>query len=211
MRFAHCLKPSAACLLAVAPLAQAADTVYSGDPATRPAHVATDTAGIHAGYHAALGPLDVAALVRYDTPSDVRPGAAPGANERGALSAGVGWRDLYARYDYTFTHDYLGAFDTRGSHYLDIGARHALGDATWLHLNAGNGRTAGNALWDWRDLRAGFTRKLDDGWTMALNYRRVFGNTSLAERNAGTPRFEGLMPGMGRGRRGLVLTFNRGF
>lgn len=168
---------------------------------------------IHAGYRGAVGKVDYAAVVRYDSAPDLHAGAAPGAAERGAFSAGLGWGDLSATYDYTFSHDYLGSFDARGSHYLDIGARHALNDRTWLHLNAGDGRVAGagNGLFDWRDLRAGFTRKLDDGWTMALNYRRVFGNTTLAERYSGAPHFEGLIPGVGRGRRGLVLTLNRGF
>jgi hypothetical protein len=168
---------------------------------------------IHVGYHGSAGSVGYNAMLRYDSVPESRAIANPAMVDRGAFSAGIAWRGLYARYDYTFTHDYLGMLDARGSHYLDIGARHAVDDSTWLHLDAGDGRIAGagNAPWDWRDLRAGFTRKLDDGWTMALNYRRVFGNASLAERYSGAPHFEGLIPNLGRGHRGLVLTINRGF
>ena len=72
-------------------------------------------------------------------------------------------------------------------------------------------RGLGSGAFTWRDIRAGLTRKLDDGWTMALNYRRVYANKPLAERYSGAPAFEGLIPSVGRGRRGLVLTLNRGF
>jgi hypothetical protein len=253
MKLAHHLLPTAACLLAAGPLAQAGDAVFSRDPLERQTSTDAGLAGgwvagassmrldatersdgaqsldgapgadhlqhqpglraaeIHAGYHGALGLLDYAALVRYDSIPDLQAGAAPGAIEHGALSAVLGWRDLYARYDYTFTHGYPGGRDARGGHYLDIGARHAINDSTWLHLNAGDRRVGGDALWNWRDIRAGFTRQLDDGWTMALNYRRVYGNASVVERYGGAPRFEGLIPGIGRGRRGVVLTLNRGF
>jgi hypothetical protein len=165
---------------------------------------------IYAGYHGKAGGLGYSALVRVRSYPGMRLDESDGHAE---LSAGVNWKSLYARYDLSFTHDYLGVGGARGTSYLDVGARHPIGDATFFNLHAGDARVAGNgnALWDWKDLRAGFSRKLEDGWMMVLNVRRVYGNSALADRHGLMLRSEGHNPALVRGHRGLVLTFKRGF
>jgi hypothetical protein len=245
MKSLHCLLPTAACLLAMAPFAQAGDGSFSAETGERgtatPARIelglpAGLTAGaasvvlgdrlgrngvrntavesdVYAGYRGKTGSLGYSALIHYYSYPDLHALGAGGRYDHGELSAGVSWHALYARYDYTFTNDYLGILDARGTSYVDVGARHAIGRSTYLNLNAGDGRVAGggNALWDWRDLRAGFSRQLENGWTMKLNYRRVFGNGLLADRYGVAGRVESREPGIGRGHRGIVLSFKRGF
>jgi len=242
MNTLHRCLPAVAWLLAAAPGAQAAEGVLAGDvderwSAAAPARVALQlpaglVAGagsarlaaplardgaresdVYAGYRGNAGPLAYSALLHYYSYPDLGATRLTGRYDHGELSAGLRWNAVYAHYDYVYTSDYLGIPDARGTSYLDVGANQPIGRATFLNLNAGDGRVAGarNALWDWRDLRAGFSRKLDDGWLMSLNYRRVFGNGLLADRYGGMMRMDTRVPGIGRGHKGLVLSFKRGF
>lgn len=235
------LLPTAACLLAMAPFAHAGDgddsflasqaeaapapsRIELGLPAgfaagasslplgERLARAGARESDVYAGYRGAAGGLGYSAFVHYYSYPELHALGKDGRYGHGEFSAAVSWKLLSARYDYTFTRDYLGIPDARGTGYLDVGARQAIGRSTFLNLNAGDARVAGgNALWDWRDLRAGFSRQLEDGWTMALNYRRVFGNGLLANRYGAAGRVEGRELGVGRGHRGIVLSFKRGF
>jgi hypothetical protein len=171
-----------------------------------------------AGYHGTAGGLGYSALVHVYNYPGLHAGAGgtgllDGADGHTEMSAGLNWKSLYARYDVVLTRDYLGIPGARGTGYFDVGAHHPIGNATFLNLHAGDARVAGvgNALFDWKDLRAGFSRKLEDGWMMVLNVRRVYGNSALADRRGMMLRSEGHNPALARGHRGLVLTFNRGF
>lgn len=132
----------------------------------------------------------------------------------GEVSAGLRWRALSARYSYVLSRDLFGVPDARGSSYVDFGMRHDLGHAMSVMLHAGDGHVAGagNGMWDWRDLKAGLSRKLDGGWLLALNYTRALGAagpydraTLPAARPDGRPAFQNA------GRRALVLSMARSF
>lgn len=183
----------------------------AGEKAGVPAVASTD---VYGGYRGLSGALGYSALVHLRSYPSIRSGRVlDQADAHGELSAGLNWKSLYARYDLSFSGDYLGVAGARGTAYLDVGANHPIGHGTFLNLHAGDGHVAGpgNALWDWKDLRAGFSRKLEDGWMMVLNVRRVYGNSALADRRGAMLRSEGHNPALVRGHRGLVLTFNRGF
>jgi len=61
------------------------------------------------------------------------PGARVGGNGRrydyGELSAGLGYKSLYARYYHTVTRDFFGVADARGTGYIDVGVKHEVGGA----------------------------------------------------------------------------------
>jgi hypothetical protein len=178
----------------------------------------TGSSDMFAGYRGTAGEFGYSALAHVHSYPGLRAGAGgaallDGADGHTEVSAGLNWKSLYVRYDVVLSHDYLGIPGARGTGYFDVGARHRIGNATYLNLNAGDARVAGagNALFDWKDLRAGFTRKLEDGWMMVLNVRRVYGNSAVADRRGMMMRPEGHNPALVRGHRGLVLTFKRGF
>jgi len=109
------------------------------------------------------------------------PGARVGGDGRrydyGELAAGLSYRSLYARYYRTFTRDFFGIADARGSGYLDVGVKHEIGGAMTLNLHAGDGRVAGagNGGMDWHDLKAGLSRRFEGGWALSGTYSRAFG------------------------------------
>jgi glycine/D-amino acid oxidase-like deaminating enzyme len=76
------------------------------------------------------------------------------------------WKSFYVRYNVSFMPEFFGITHARGSGYFDVGINHELGHGVTLNLHAGDGRVAGsgNAAWNWRDVRAGPTAKLDDRW-----------------------------------------------
>ncbi|MDC8756669.1 TorF family putative porin [Janthinobacterium fluminis] len=109
------------------------------------------------------------------------PGAAYGPTaikyDYGELSAGLSYKILYAKYNYTVSKDFFGIQGARGTGYLDIGANVDLGAGYTLNLHAGNGRVAGagNAIWNWRDVKVGVAKVFDGGWTVAAAYTKAKG------------------------------------
>jgi hypothetical protein len=107
--------------------------------------------------------------------------------------------------------------DARGTGYLDLGARHEFGPGLLLKLHAGDGRVAGagNDIWNWRDLAAGLSTRLEGGWTVALNLTRALGGaggTSIYDRySTGNVRADGRPWAASAGRRTLVLSLTRRF
>lgn len=173
---------------------------------------------VHAGFRAQSGPFGWSAALattRY-------PGAAPRIDgtrfDYTDVVAGASWTapgatTLHARYRYTVSRGYFGIPDARGTGYLDVGARHPLGRGMTLDLHAGDGRVAGlgNDGWDWRDVKAGLTRRLEDNWVVSLNYTRALGSGAAFDRiTPGVPR-----AGRGFGgklsRRAIVLSLSKTF
>jgi hypothetical protein len=132
----------------------------------------------------------------------------------GELSAGLTWKTFYARYNYTFSRDFFGITNARGTGYLDVGADQPLTKSLTLNLHAGDGRVAGpgNDIWDWRDLKAGLTHQLEDGWTVAMNYTRAIGATGVYNSyTTGVPRADGRLAVSNVARRAVVLSLTRKF
>lgn len=169
---------------------------------------------LYGGYNGAVGDVGWSALVYLYKYPGARIGATNTSFDYGELSAGVSWKSLYARYNYTFTRDFFGIQDARGTGYLDVGADQPLTRTLTLNLHAGDGRVAGsgNGMWDWKDLKAGLTHKLDDGWVVALNYTRAIGATGVYDRyTTGAPRPDGRLAVSNVARRAIVLALTRKF
>jgi uncharacterized protein (TIGR02001 family) len=169
---------------------------------------------LYAGYSGSAGPVGYNATVTWYRYPGARVSATNTSYDYGELQAGLSWKSLYARYNVTFSRDFFGIPDARGTGYLDIGANHELGHALTLQLHAGDGRVAGagNDIWNWRDLRAGLSRKFEGGWAAALNYTRAYGPSGAYERyTTGVARFDARPAVANVARRALVLSLTRTF
>jgi uncharacterized protein (TIGR02001 family) len=172
---------------------------------------------VYAGYSRRVGDFGYSARATwYHYPGARVPGSHAGF-DYGELAAGLSWRTVYAKYNYTFTRDFFGVADARGTGYLDLGAKHAFGPGLMLKLHAGDGRVAGsgNEVWNWRDMAAGLSRQFEGGWTVGLNLTRAIGGaggTSIYDRySTGDVRADGRPWAASAGRRTVVLSLTRKF
>jgi uncharacterized protein (TIGR02001 family) len=172
---------------------------------------------VYAGYSRTVGDVGYSAKATwYHYPGARVPGTTTGF-DYGELAAGLSWKSVYARYNYTFTRDFFGVADARGTGYLDVGARHEFGPGLLLKLHAGDGRVAGsgNGEWSWRDLAAGLSKRLEGGWVVAVNVTRAIGGaggTSVYDRySTGNVRADGRPWAASAGRRTAVLSLTRTF
>jgi uncharacterized protein (TIGR02001 family) len=169
---------------------------------------------LYAGYGGSAGAIGYnAALTWYSYPG-AKVSATGTRYDYAELQTGLSWKSLYAKYYYTVTHDFFGITGARGTGYLDIGASHELGHELTLQLHAGDGRVAGagNGIWDWRDLRAGLSRKFEGGWVASLNVTRAFGASGPYDRyTTGVPRADGRPAFANVARRAVVLSVTRSF
>lgn len=83
------------------------------------------------------------------------------------------------------------------------------------HETHPDGWTPGSATkgrWDWRDLRAGLSRKLDSGWLLALNYARAAGAALPFDRYGAAAAQADPRPAfLAGGHKALVLSMKRSF
>jgi uncharacterized protein (TIGR02001 family) len=169
---------------------------------------------LYGGYSGNAGPVGWSAMIYWYKYPGARIAATNTSFDYGELSAGVSWKSLYARYNYTISHDFFGIQNARGTGYLDVGADHPLSHTLTLNLHAGDGHVAGsgNGLWDWRDLKAGLTRRFEGGWVAAVNYTRAFGATNVYERyTTGVPRPDGRVAVSNVARSAVVFSLTRKF
>jgi len=169
---------------------------------------------LYAGYGGSVGPLGYNATLTWYKYPGAQVSATHTSYDYGELQGGLSWKSLYAKYNYTFTRDFFGITDARGTGYLDIGANHELGHALTLQLHAGDGRVAGsgNGIWDWRDLRAGISKKFEGGWVGTVNYTRAYAASGAYDRyTTGVARGDGRPAVSNVARRALVLTLTRNF
>ena len=92
---------------------------------------------LYAGYAGTLGPLGYNATLTWYKYPGARVSATGTSYDYGEVQAGLSWKSLYAKYNYTFSRDFFGIQDARGTGYLDVGANHELGHALALQLHAG--------------------------------------------------------------------------
>lgn len=169
---------------------------------------------LYGGYSGSLGALGYSLTALYYK----YPGALVKATgtrfDYGELSAGLAYKAIYARYNYTLTRDFFGITNARGTGYFDGGANLDLGHATTLNLHAGEGRVAGagNDYWDWRDVKVGLTHTLDGGWSVAGAYTRAFGATDAYDRySTGVPDAGGHIAYSNPAKGSLVLALTHTF
>ncbi|WP_036214901.1 TorF family putative porin [Massilia alkalitolerans] len=149
---------------------------------------------LYGGYAGTLGPLGVSLnLMHYRYPG-ARIGATGTKYDYTEVVPGLGYQSFYAKYYRTVSRDFFGITNARGTGYLDVGLNHDLGGGYVLNLHVGDGRVAGegNAIWDWRDAKAGVTRTFDGGWSIAAAWTRAWGATDAYHRyTTGVPRGDG--------------------
>jgi uncharacterized protein (TIGR02001 family) len=139
---------------------------------------------LYGGYTHAIGEGSVAAILYYYA----YPGAVITSTgtkfHYGELSLAANYKSLYAKANVTYTRDFFGITNARGTVYWDVGANHPLSDDWTLNLHAGLARVSGtgNAFWDWSDWKVGVTKVLAPGWSAALAYTRAHGKTDAYSR-----------------------------
>jgi len=139
---------------------------------------------VYGGYTGSAGQLGYSATVYYYK----YPGAVVTATgtrfDYGELSGGLTWGPAYAKYNYTFTRDFFGIENARGTSYLDLGANPALGGGWVLNLHAGSAHVAGagNDYWNWRDAKVGVSRAFGGHWNASLAWTRAWGRTDAYAR-----------------------------
>ncbi len=169
---------------------------------------------VYGGYTGAAGAIGYSALLYYY----IYPGAeytATGTTYNyGELALGMTYKVLYAKYMRTYTPEFFGITNARGTVYLDLGANVDLGGGHTLILHAGDGRVAGagNAIWNWRDAKVGVSRAWSGGWSATAAYTRAWGKTAAYDNyTLGIPNSAGIVetsnPGMGT----LVVSITKTF
>jgi len=149
---------------------------------------------LYGGYAGTLGPLGVSLNVMHYRYPGARIGATGTKYDYTEVVPGLGYRSFYAKYYRTVSRDFFGITNARGTGYLDVGLNHELGAGYTLNLHVGDGRVAGagNAVWDWRDAKAGVTRTFDGGWSVAAAWTRAWGATDAYDSyTTGVPRADG--------------------
>jgi len=136
---------------------------------------------LYAGYSASAGDIGYS-LVLYEY---IYPGARVTSTDTTfnytELSLGLTYKAAYVKYNYTISPHFFGIRDGRGTGYLDVGMNLDLGQGYTLNLHAGDARVGGpgNEIWDWRDVKAGVTKTLADGWSVAGAVTRGKGATDV--------------------------------
>jgi uncharacterized protein (TIGR02001 family) len=130
----------------------------------------------------------------------------------GELAFGLTYKFVYAKYNYTFTKEFFGIENARGTGYLDLGANVELGDGYTLNLHFGHGRVANNSLWSWRDYKAGVTKVLAPGWAVSAAYTKARGKTSAYDNyTLGIPNSAGVIERSNPADATLVFALTRTF
>lgn len=142
---------------------------------------ATLEVDLYGGYSGSAGALGYSAQLYYYVYPGAEYAATATSYNYGELAFGLTYKMLYAKYNHTFTRDFFGITNARGTGYLDLGANIDLGSDLTLGLHVGQGRVAGagNAIWDWRDAKVALTRALGGGWSVTGAYTKADGATNV--------------------------------
>lgn len=139
---------------------------------------------LYGGYTGAAADFGYSGIVYYYK----YPGAVYAATDTkydyGELSLGATYKFLYAKYNYTYTKDFFGITDARGTGYWDLGANYDMGSGYTLNLHYGIGRVASkgaadNSIWNWKDYKVGVSKTFEGGWTLAGAYTKAKGATNV--------------------------------
>lgn len=130
---------------------------------------------LYGGYSGSAGDIGYSAIVYYYKYPGAEFKATGTSYDYGELSLGATYKFVYAKYNHTYTRDFFGITNARGTGYLDAGANIDVGAGCTLNLHVGQGRVngTGNDIWNWRDYKLGITRVFSGGWTLAGAYTRA--------------------------------------
>jgi uncharacterized protein (TIGR02001 family) len=169
---------------------------------------------LYAGYTGSAGDIGYSGTIYYYKYPGAEYVATNTKYDYGELAFGVTYKFLYAKYNYTYTKDYFGIVDARGTGYLDIGANYDLGSGLTLNLHAGNGRVAGtgNSIWNWNDIKVGVSKAIAGGWTVAGAYTKARGATNVYDAfTTGVPNSAGVVESSNPAAGTLVVSVNKAF
>ena len=138
---------------------------------------------MYGGYAGATGPVGYSAQVIYYIYPGAEYAATATTYNYGELVLGLTYKMLYAKYMHTYTPEFFGITNARGTGYLDLGANVDLGSGHTLIRHAGNGRVAGdgNGIWNWRDAKVGVSKAFSGNWSATAAYTRAWGKTGVYE------------------------------
>ena len=142
---------------------------------------------LYGGYAGTLGPVGYSGTVLYYKYPDAVIQADGTKYDYGELALGLTYKFLYAKYSRTYTSDYFGITNARGTGYLDLGSNIDLGSGYGLHFHYGIGRVAStgaadNGVWNWKDVKVGTSKTFQGGWTLSGAYTKAFGATDIYDR-----------------------------
>lgn len=142
---------------------------------------ATLEVDLYGGYSGSAGALGYSAVLYYYGYPGAEYAATATSYNYGELALGLTYKMLYAKYNHTFTRDFFGITNARGTGYLDLGANIDLGSDLTLGLHVGQARVAGagNDIWDWRDVKVSLTRALGGGWGVTGAHTKADGATNV--------------------------------
>ncbi|HEY0065381.1 MAG TPA: TorF family putative porin [Telluria sp.] len=169
---------------------------------------------LYGGYSGSAGAFGYSMLVYYYVYPGAEYKATATTYDYGELSFGMTWKMLYAKYNHTFTPEFFGITNARGTGYLDVGANIDLGAGMTLQLHAGNGRVAGagNAVWDWNDAKIGLSKVYSAGWTATAAMTKAFPRTAIYDNyTLGIPNSGGVIETSNPGKATLVLSITKTF
>lgn len=169
---------------------------------------------LYGGYSGAAGDVGYSAIVLYYFYPGAQYKATNTTYNYGELALGLTYKMFYAKYNHTFTPEFFGITNARGTGYLDLGANVDLGSGMTLILHAGQGKVAGdgNEIWDWRDLKVGLSKAYASGWTATAAYTRAKGNTDIYDHyTLGIPNSAGVIESSDPAKGTLVLSLTKTF
>lgn len=169
---------------------------------------------LYGGYSGAAGGLGYSAIVYYYYYPGAEYKATATTYNYGELSLGLTYKMFYAKYNHTYTPEFFGITNARGTGYLDLGANVDLGSGTTLILHVGNGRVAGtgNEVWDWVDYKIGLSRAFNGGWSATAAFTKGNGKTDIYDNyTLGIPNSAGVIESSNPGKGTLVLSITKTF
>jgi uncharacterized protein (TIGR02001 family) len=169
---------------------------------------------LYGGYAGTAGNVGFSGQVYYYLYPGAEYSATGTSYNYGELALGLTYKTLYAKYMHTFTPEFFGITNARGTGYLDLGANLDLGAGHTLILHAGNGRVAGagNDIWNWRDAKLGLSKSFVGGWSATAAYTRAWGKTDAYDNyTLGIPNSAGVIESSTPGKGTLVVSITRTF
>ncbi len=169
---------------------------------------------LYGGYSGTAGDFGYSVLAYYYVYPGAEYQATATTYDYGELSFGMTYKMFYAKYNTTYTPEFFGITNARGTGYLDIGANVDLGSGMTLQLHAGNGRVAGtgNEVWNWNDAKIGLAKTYSGGWTASAALTKAFPKTGAYDNyTLGIPNSKGVIETSFPAKATFVLSITKTF
>lgn len=131
---------------------------------------------LYGGYGGNVGDVGYSGTVYYYYYPGAKISSSNTKYDYGELSLGLTYKMLSAKYNYTYTKDFFGFIDARGTGYLDLAANIDVGSGTMLQLHYGSGRIKNWSAYNWKDYKVGLSKTFSGGWSVAAAYTKGDGS-----------------------------------